>query len=112
MKKLTDEDVAKALGWKYEGAGKGNPPVWWKGVPPELAHRGIKPPPFTTSLDSIVAEIEARQLGWGVMFANSNSLYEGQVESLIIGGPRTQGGGITAPLALCHALLAYLKETK
>jgi hypothetical protein len=68
--------------------------------------------PFTTSLDAIVAEIEARGLCWGIMLTPEKT-YSAQIETWIAGTRRFKTSEYpTAPLALCTALLAYLKEGK
>lgn len=86
--KLTDEVVAKALGYQFGNL-----------------------QPFTTSLDSIVEEIEARGLWWDVQGAQDNmpsksSQYWAYVHT------NKEHIGATAPLALCAALLQFIKESK
>lgn len=90
---LTDEKVAKALGLK---AGK-------KTYKPGkfLAWKPL--PKWTTSLDAIVAEIEALGLEWETGGSKNRHPHNSIVEHHIADGE-------TAPLALCAALLAYLKE--
>ena len=113
MKKLTDEVVAKALGWKNLGSRKIGSVIepithkgWW--YPNGDFFSYATPPPFTTSLDAIVAEIEARGLYWIVA-----RQFGGEYWASI----RTKGAikvvekeGQTAPLALCQAILSYPKE--
>lgn len=117
MKKLTDEAVARALGWKRVLVCCGHTtekkfhwahPSWkkdgdWLGTIP----------PFTTSLDAIVAEVETRRLRWACEGFPDNDGFFAWVqgkrsEREIRDGQFYRGG--TAPLALCTALLAYLKE--
>lgn len=103
MTPLTDAAVARKLGhnpskdrfkivcWKANG-------VLWSGCAPK----------FTTSLDSITAEIEARGLAWSA-YEDADSAHA------CVFGPKTMDSAHddTAPLALCRALLAYLtQETK
>lgn len=102
--KLTDEKVAKALGWTYDG-------TWsypWKR--PTTTQRQFRPPHFTTSLDAIVAEVEARGLEWGVCNGGSTG---GTAAVGKPGAPLPSNAlGETPALALCAALLAFLKETR
>ncbi len=60
MKNLNDARVAKALGWKY-GWDKDSRNMEWK-LNGEFKWLEEQPPPFTTSLDAIVAEIDSRQV--------------------------------------------------
>ncbi len=64
--KLTDEKVAKALGWKKKrhrsNSGARWFVDWFKGERFECS--GDDLPAFTTSLDAIVGEIEARGLAF------------------------------------------------
>lgn len=112
MKKLTDENVAKALGW-YQMQTTGFITTVWK--TPNVAARKRHPdasihnrlPAFTTSLDAIVAEIEARGLVWTIYMMNGSKDYRAEVDT-ILGHPNNQYFANTAPLALCAALLSYL----
>lgn len=105
-KELTDETVALALGWT-----KHHDEAWdglrWFG-PNENGnncwHHGT--PPFTTSLDAIVGEIERRGLFTGTELRprkNASVRWRCHVGDFVHSAP-------TAPLALCAALLAYLEE--
>jgi hypothetical protein len=72
-------------------------------------------PRWTTSLDAIVAEIEARGLGWTVTTSVPNKFGVRQYEAWV--GPTEDHEwhvweSDTGPGALCRALLAYLKEPK
>lgn len=116
--KLTDKTVAKALGWtevRYRSTShRGSPSL--RGLKPggSKTPKGI--PAFTTSIDAIVAEIEARGLWHGYM-APPNMMLERGYSGTV--AARTEGPNYaktayakTPALALCAALLAYLKETK
>jgi hypothetical protein len=104
MKKLTDQQVAKALGWKpYHPRHKHNEQYWGNGLYGDRSRENYGPPAFTTSLDAIVGEIEARGLDGYVLnrgvktwqaFFHGKKIYDAN----------------TAPLALCAALLAFIKE--
>ncbi len=98
--KLTDESVAKALGWKrVKGTVKG---FWaWEG-PDGVRHSA--PWHFTTSLDAIVAEIKSRKLQWDY---NDDERQQAYVYKH---GNGCEGKGSCPAEALCAALLAYLKE--
>ncbi len=108
--KLTDEKVAKALGWVevrerrtahgrarlsgFDGKSLGKTPY--------------NVPAFTTSLDSITREIEARGLWWAIDWpvkSSPNALGRAWVED-------EEKGGTCAAEALCAALLTYLKKEK
>lgn len=106
--KLTDEAIARALGWTC-----GRDAVGHHCFPESLkGHQNIncrkECPAFTTSLDAIVAEIEARELTWEA------GHYGHGFYARVQGGIGKLGSWVnkekTAPLALCAALLAYLKE--
>ena len=115
MKKLTNEIVAKALGWKNLGSRKIGSVIkpithkgWW--YPNGDFFSYATPPPFTTSLDAIVAEIEAREVTWLVenglgIEGDGGPHYYAEVQ-----GNHCSARADTAPLALCQALLSYLKE--
>jgi len=112
--KITDESVAEALGWKqFDDGHRGR---WCSHPRHKNKAIGVWPwPAFTTSLDAIVSEIEARGLtkglgdGWSV-----NSGYNGKLgagyRAYLANGNYT-GWADTAPLALCQALLNYLRES-
>lgn len=110
MKKLTDEQVAIELGWKWQARMPAR--KFWKAPQASPHHsRDYWPPSYTTSLDAIVAEIEARGLVWYVeRFFVPPSKYYFQAIVEKQGAPRLPQSADTAPLALCEALLAYLKE--
>jgi hypothetical protein len=104
VKKLTDEIMAKALGWESKRIGRKRS---WRRNQDFSWTIGEPPPPFTTSLDAIVAEIDARNLWFkleSVTSGRKDCFHEACVYK------DTGYRGDTAPLALCHALLAYLKE--
>lgn len=92
--KLTDESVAKALG-KWGGH--------WDSK--------FTCPAFTTSLDAITAEIEARKLEWYVS-RRWNIKKEFGGYNAFVELDETQRTADHPAEALCLALLAYLKETK
>lgn len=95
--KLTDESVAKALGWLSL---KGYPK--WQMRAPDGEIRNC--PNFTTSLDAIVAEIEARGLDWCL----SENFSDSCGASVELSSAKEK----TPALALCAALMAYLKKGK
>lgn len=91
MKKLTDEQVAKALGkWK---------PDSYK----------FSCPRYTSSLDAIVGEIEARGLDWSIA-VDSDHLDVTATVGTPIHNSSAVHFDIPAAEALCVALLAYLKD--
>ncbi len=108
MKKLTDEVVAKALGWRsLDPKAKDQRNHYW------VSKRGLDGtqilgvPTFTTNLEVIMAAIVEQKLFgrvetvWGAM--SSLLYFHAQVAGHEAKGP-------TAALALCTALLAYFKE--
>jgi len=109
--KLTNETVAKALGWKLTHR-QTKAACGWTSPSGELSYGTSSSwPKWTTSLDAIVAEIEARKLRWTVH--NSIGPYYAFVGKWGSGDMRQMNAPhATAPLALCAALLAYLKSTK
>ena len=108
--KLTDEKVAEALG--YFLTTKGGVPSIRKRTADNKWDRGssLRLPAFTTSLDAIVAEIEARGLAW---FVQNNASEEGVNEEYFaeVDNQRFSAHASSAPLALCAALLQFLKES-
>jgi hypothetical protein len=116
--KLTDEIVAKALGWKrvYDGNTHVQTRTGLKMVRvydwqhPDYPHPGegwgVKP--YTTSLDAIVGEIEARGLDYTVSNTKQANVHKAKRAFALVKDDAAQGD--TAQLALCAALLAYLKE--
>ena len=103
--KLTNESVAKALGWKRSLPRDHARGVWGDAGGLFIA---CTTPNFTTSLDAIATEIEARGLYWIVA-----RQFEGtDWASIRAKGMATiiEVTDATAPLALCAALLAYLKR--
>jgi len=116
--KLSDEKVAEALGWKsLAPRSKGKLEVYWQRSPALLIRGKISgtdehfgPPAFTTSLDAIVAEIKAR----GLLFAVANQGGSPNKFHAKVGkrsGEPTHEYDASAPLALCAALLQFLKES-
>ena len=98
MKKLTNKSVAKALGFKQGPKDMGA--RWWRGNADTLDHA----PAFTTSLDAIVAEIEARGLPYTL--DHNGMKYWGAC----VGEQKLPDkASASAPLALCAALIAYLE---
>ena len=118
--KLTDEAVAKALGWWCGKLSKADKRRWWKWERPidHMLLNDDELPRFTTSLDAIVAEIEARGLWWQVKFAPAvRKDWEDTQANAGLGEQGRDAIGkwadaSTAPLALCAALLADLKEQR
>lgn len=108
---LTNEKVARALGYYVSKNAHGTLTV----KPPHKKYPDLpstqqakKLPAFTTSLDAIVAEIEARGLYWECGKPKGGYwAWVGSDRDL-----RQQFNNDTAPLAICAALLAYLKESK
>jgi len=106
--KITDESMAKAFGWvRVEWRKTAHGAMRLSGIDPKL--KGKTPynvPEFTTSLDAITGEIEARGLSWTISTDDSGERngYWAQV-----GGIDSQQFAATAPLALCAATLAYFK---
>ena len=110
--KLTDEKVAKALGWKRM---KGRTisrttSIYWTFPGAGRGRSQKQPPHFTTSLDAIVAEIEAWELAW---FVQNNASEEGVNEEYFaeVDNQRFSAHASSAPLALCAVLLQFLKES-
>lgn len=114
--KLTDERVAKALGWKPPE--KGQAWRYWESPDGKKVVHGQDLPAYTTSLDAIVAEIEARKdskgrvLGWGIAFHPHSSGDNSERTHAWVYYGAYSGLEDTGPLALCAALLSYLKEAK
>ncbi len=108
--KLTDQKVAKALGWVHKYPCSGRKCEWRK--PGSVGLH--KMPPFTTSLDAIVAEIEARELYWSVVKSWDGESYQASVarKQTTILCSRLAPHGVESPaLALCAALLHFLKDS-
>lgn len=106
--KLTDEVVAMALGWTampIDGREVFFPP---KKQAKKWARYLYAYPAFTTSLDTIVAEIEARRLPWNVAgpWKITGMDYCASVNHSDLHRDKT------APLALCAALLQYIKSER
>lgn len=106
--KLNDEAVARSLGWTHKEPCSGKRCLWSPPPAPKGLNEPRKLPAFTTSLDAIVAEIEARELLPALMKWPSGKwtacLYKKSVRV------SDDHWDKAAPLALCAALLAYLKE--
>lgn len=110
MTKLTNEAVAKALGYRCTNKTGG---IWFAPNDP-MSKRPLRElPDFIHSLDAITAEIEAREMNYTVSFSTLAS------DSFATVWDPSDGKGVkratrsrekTAPLALCAALLAYLKD--
>ena len=105
MTRLTDASVAEALGWKL-GSGRGYDGGTWHPPKrgPNCARRTL--PAFTTSLDAITREIEARGLSYFVAtnYASktANKFY-GQIEEC-----NPVSNAPTPALALATALVEFL----
>lgn len=109
MPKLTDESVAKALGWtRHPNIGTGGD-LWARDG--KRVWDDYSPPLFTTSLDAIVAEIEARGFVWTIYMMNGSRDYRAEVDT-ILGHPNNQYFAKTAPVALCTALLAAIQAER
>ena len=119
--KLTDAQVAKVLhfqecGWKLGKRARCRSKKGHCDIPVDRYH-SRKLPSFTTSLDLIVAEIEVRGLWYELTGWNGAKppLYLAVINARGKGCSDLSGAkfdiGPTAPLALCAALLAYLKVT-
>ena len=109
MTRLTDASVAEALGCirvKYRRTAHGRERL--SGLDPQL--KGKTPynvPAFTTSLDAITKEIEARGLDWLVQTDDSG---EGHGYFAEIVNANTTSTGKTAALALATALVEFLER--
>lgn len=117
MKTLTDAYVAKKLGWKkVQGlSASENSRFYWRQK--STGSNSPQCPRFTTSLDAIVAEVEARDRGWRVEASRPNIHGVKQYAAWVVGDVdgqyrRAEAFDHTAPLALCRALLAYLEDEK
>ena len=100
-KELTDEDVAKALGWLEKFDDTYQETRWYL---PDEAGFEYYLPKFTTSLDATTQEIERRGLKWDTGH-NMAETYRAAVSD-------QQAEALTAPLALCKALMQYIEENK
>ena len=108
MKKLTDEVVADALGWtKVWNRKNAHGTEQLSGLRPDGSKTPCSVPAFTTSLDAIVGEIEARGLwhksGHGIVIGGglkNERAYFAQIGGTEAVYARTQA------LALCAALRA------
>ena len=110
MKPVTDAQVAKALGWRI---------VTWRGEQYGVApgkkfsiRQKERPstgwwPHYTTDLSTIVAEVEGRGIVWQVGYSGYSP---GNYYATLWRNGDVDAKAPTAPLALCRALLAYLKE--
>lgn len=110
MKKLSDEKVAKALGWvevrerKTSSGGmslKGLHPKWLGKTPYNV-------PAYTTDLNAIVTEVECRDLDWLVQTSYGEDVGKASRFFAEVENAQNPGFGRTPALALCAALLAYL----
>ena len=114
MSALTDEGMAKVLGWiRVAERRTAHGRVRLSGIDPRLIGKTpYNVPAFTTSLDAITAEIEAMGLWWKVgsrIVVGSDKTYWASVRS--IGAEKAiEVTDSTAPLALCAALRDYLKK--
>lgn len=106
MKTLTDASVAKALGWidikSWGGRGV-------RGIRPG-ADRHETLPMFTSRLGDIARACDGKELGWAVgnnLHSKTDNKHWAQVED-----KNPVSNSYTPALALCAALLAYLKEAK
>lgn len=113
--KMTDENVAQALGYvPFPWGGEkwchfSNPHDQKSRRKKNILYPRHQLPAFTTSLDAIVAEIKARGLMYQLIWIG-----KGKDKAIgEVGPPLNQATAryaATEALALCAALLAYLKE--
>ena len=113
--KITDEKMAKALGWTKGKSPMNSKVTCWF---PVSEHKGndyyFTLPKWITSLDAIVAEIEARGHNWECkrmssgIHTKTNSVYRATVWNPVQGPEAIGHDGPAA--CLCEALLAYLKD--
>lgn len=105
--RMTDEKVWKALGYTHHKGGRGGMAYWKRNG------SIYTPPPFYTSdLSPIVAEIEARGLDYAVgNFERGKPAYKATVGSFKTRIAK-ECYDDTAPLALCAALLNYIRDNK
>ena len=110
--KITDEVMAKALGWKKRLTRGLIMEVWCRPSDGKICNF----PKWTTSLDAIVGEIEARGLKYSLSpdITGGSTYYAGISESWSYCDDVVfcDASAKTAPLALCHALLNYPKAEK
>jgi len=104
-KRLTDISVALAVGWKPDE--RQHPyqhKLWLSGKYKDAQHV----PAFTTSLDAIMAEIEAHWLKADLWWAtNEYSAYVFRPNNKKIGATMSAKN---SAITLCAALLSYLSE--
>ncbi len=104
---MTSEEVAIALGWRPKMVTPTHK-QWVRGN----ERMDYWPPAYTISLDAIMGEITRLKLD--VFLANSLNLELENQWKATIGKHRSNykhAEAPTAPLALCLALMAYLKES-
>ena len=103
-----DEEMALALGWHHEFWTNKKYRNWY--TPASTPERWAAPslPKWTTSLDAITAEIEARGLDWLVQTDDSG---EGHGYFAEIVNAQTTASADTPAKALCAALRDYLKKS-
>ncbi len=105
--KLTDQKVAKALGWAHPE--KENTWAYW--MRPDGAPFGKEDlPPWTTSLNAITAEYYARKIRFNVAWDPTGAWAEADGSKRHFCVREDTAPLDQAALALCAALLAYLKE--
>ncbi len=133
-KPLTDKKVGLALGWKPIIGGNNNRPLWRRmflganGHDYEFLERSPARgsmfchndfPPYTTSIDTIVAEVKKQGLtgltastgGWEIHTAVSGKLGAGY-RAYVDFGHHTGWSNHEPAEALCMALMSYLKEKR
>ncbi len=109
--KLTDEKVAKALGWHHEFWTNSGHRQWYTPISTSKRWQCPPLPKWTTSLDAIVAEIEARGLYYDLR-RTGKPLYRAQLHSGEPSGKWTACRNAEHPAeALALSLLAYLKDS-
>ncbi len=110
---LTDAKVARALGWTRKKAHSfgSRPNMAW--LSPEGMFNGQEIPSYTTSFEVVIAVLASRHLSYTIKQISVLPA-DAQVFDLVTAGVSNAKvyRAKTAPLALCEALLAYLKEKK
>ncbi len=119
MKKITDAQVAKELGWRMVSRAPNydHPRQWlcWKRGDGSIKNGAgsLTLPPFTKSLDAVVKEVERLGLDLSVvkMEEEGQPVYCANIFKICDSG---NGMGIDKNLAyaMASALMAYLKESR
>lgn len=113
--KLTDAYVAKKLGWEKEHHWKGCDWIKGRGHTGDRSTNG--PPKFTTDLNLIVGEIQARGLriiidsGYGNFAHRRAAVLESDLDPSKLDWSKLSSEP-TLPLALCAALIEHIGRGK